>query len=390
MIHLLERIFKLNDKDPKHPDVRLKYGVVTSGLSIAFNILLFISKLIAGLISNSISIIADALNNLTDASSAIITMVGFKLSNQEADRDHPFGHGRIEYITGVIVSFLIISVGFELIKSSIKKMIHPEEVYVNAVILLILIISIFVKLYMAFYTYRISVKIDSSAMKAAAIDSRNDVIATTIVLITAFISMFFHINLDGYIGVLVGGFIIWSGIQAAKETISPLLGEPPTREFVSSIKETVLAHEEVLGVHDLMVHNYGPGKTILSLHAEVPYDSDILSIHDTIDNIEKELSFKYNCHATIHMDPFQIDDPVTIELRNFAIGTLHAKFPRLSLHDFRTVTGPTHTNIIFDIVVPYDYNHSDDEIRDYMEEQFKEKSENYYTVIEVDKDYLSD
>lgn len=390
MITLLEKLFKLNNKDSNDLLVRQKYGVLTSGLTIALNILLFLGKLIAGLLSHSISITADALNNLTDATSSIITMIGFKMANQKPDEDHPFGHGRIEYVSGVIVSFLIIFVGFELVKSSFNKVLHPKDIHINAIILVILIASILVKIYMAFYNNQISKKIESLTIKAIAIDSRNDVLTTLAILITSVISFKYHINLDGYLGILVGAFIILSGISAAKETINPLLGQPPTAEFVAQVRETVLAHSDILGIHDLMVHNYGPGRIILSLHAEVPYDSDILEIHDTIDNIEKELNEKFNCLATIHMDPLQTDDPLTNTLREFAVNLLEKDFPELSLHDFRTVIGHTHTNILFDLVVPFSYETSDEELKRILINAFKTLNKNYFIIIDVDKDYLTD
>ncbi len=388
MLTLFEKLLKLKNQNPKDLAVRQKYGMLAGILGISFNVLLFIGKLISGLLSQSISITADAFNNLTDASSSIITMIGFKMSNQKPDKDHPFGHGRIEYISGVIVSFLIIIVGVELVKSSFNKVFHPEELFLNNTILFILLASIFIKIYMAYYTFKISKHINSSTMKATAIDSRNDALTTTVVLITSVISYKYQLNLDGYVGIIVGVFIVLSGISAAKDTINPLLGEPPTTEFICDIKETVLSHNEILGIHDIMVHNYGPGRIILSLHAEIPYNCDIIKIHDTIDNIEKELNSKFNCLTTIHMDPLQTDDPITNKLQNYTIQLLHENYPELSLHDFRTVIGPTHTNVLFDLVIPYSYKVADEDIKEFIENKFKQLDANYYVIIDIDKDFL--
>ncbi len=388
MISFIEKLLKLNDKDPTDPNVRQTYGVFTSGVGIGLNILLFFGKLIVGTLSHSISITADAYNNLSDASSSIITMIGFKMSNEKPDKDHPFGHGRIEYVSGAIVSFLILLVGFELVKSSFLKILNPVELEVTTFTIIILVISILVKLYMTFYNTRIAKKIDSTAMRATALDSRNDAITTTFVLLTSIISLFCKFNIDGYVGLLVGLFIIYSGFQAAKDTINPLLGEPPTLEFVEQIRETVVSHKDIIGVHDIIVHNYGPGRVILSLHAEVPYDCDILEIHDTIDNIEKELGQKFNCHATIHMDPFKTDDPLTTSLQKFAIGILRKHFENVTLHDFRIVPGPTHTNILFDIVIPFNYSISDEEIIETIRSDFKKQDPTYEVIIEIDKEFV--
>ena len=289
MIKLLIRFFIQNSEQTDAPEVREKYGILSGIVGIFFNILLFSLKFLAGLLSGAISIIADAFNNLSDAGSSIITMIGFRISTQEADSDHPFGHGRSEYIAGLIVSIIILIMAFELIHSSFMKILHPEPVSFTPIVLLILAVSILVKLYMYCYNTYISKKIASTALRATATDSFSDCLATSAVLLAMLVSHFLSVNIDGYCGILVGLFILWGGIQAARDTISPLLGQAPDPKFIQNIKSIVAQYPEVLGTHDLIVHDYGPGRRMISLHAEVPAKGDILKLHDTIDNIERRL-----------------------------------------------------------------------------------------------------
>lgn len=315
MFGLLSKIFIKNRDDLKNPAVRRAYGILSGTLGIVLNILLFAGKLTAGLISGSVAIVADALNNLSDAGSSVITLIGFRMAGQKPDKGHPFGHGRIEYISGLIVSMLIILMGFELGKSSVEKIISPGETEFSVVAAVILAVSVLVKLYMCCYNGKVGKKISSPAMKATATDSLGDCISTMVVLICMFITKFTSFDLDGICGAAVALFIFISGLRAAKETINPLLGVPPTDEFVDEIGETVMSHKGVLGFHDLIVHDYGPGRRMISLHAEVPADEDLLKTHDMIDNIEKELSAKLGCDAVIHMDPIETDDKITMEAR---------------------------------------------------------------------------
>lgn len=388
MFGLLSKIFIKNRDDLKNPAVRRAYGILSGTLGIVLNILLFAGKLTAGLISGSVAIVADALNNLSDAGSSVITLIGFRMAGQKPDKGHPFGHGRIEYISGLIVSMLIILMGFELGKSSVGKIISPGETEFSVVAAVILAVSVLVKLYMCCYNGKVGKKISSPAMKATATDSLGDCISTMVVLICMFITKFTSFDLDGICGAAVALFIFISGLRAAKETINPLLGVPPTDEFVDEIGETVMSHKGVLGFHDLIVHDYGPGRRMISLHAEVPADEDLLKTHDMIDNIEKELSAKLGCDAVIHMDPIETDDKITMEAREKIAELVKIIDERVTIHDFRMVTGPTHTNVIFDIVVPYDVKRTEDEIRRDIERMVKTLDENYYATVHVDKSFV--
>lgn len=388
MFGLLSKIFIKNRDDLENPAVRRAYGILSGTLGIVLNILLFAGKLTAGLISGSVAIVADALNNLSDAGSSVITLIGFRMAGQKPDKGHPFGHGRIEYISGLIVSMLIILMGFELGKSSVGKIISPGETEFSVVAAVILAVSVLVKLYMCCYNGKVGKKISSPAMKATATDSLGDCISTMVVLICMFITKFTSFDLDGICGAAVALFIFISGLRAAKETINPLLGVPPTDEFVDEIGETVMSHKGVLGFHDLIVHDYGPGRRMISLHAEVPADEDLLKTHDMIDNIEKELSAKLGCDAVIHMDPIETDDKITMEAREKIAELVKIIDERVTIHDFRMVTGPTHTNVIFDIVVPYDVKRTEAEIQRDIERMVKTLDSNYYAIVHVDKSFV--
>lgn len=387
MVTFLCRLFIKNHEDTKQPAVRQAYGVLCGAVGIFFNLCLFAGKAAAGLLSNSIAITADAFNNLSDAGSSIITLIGFKMSGQEPDPDHPFGHGRIEYLAGLIVSGIILLMAAELIKSSAAKILHPEELTFSPVVICILTASILVKLYMHFYNKKIAGKIDSAAMMAAATDSLSDTAATAAVLAATLVDHFTGLHIDGWCGIVVGLFICYAGVSAAKDTINPLLGQPPEKEFVARIEKIVLSHPDVLGIHDLIVHNYGPGRVMISLHAEVSATGDILHLHDTIDNIERQLQRELQCSAVIHMDPVVTDDEETSHLKEMMTAVVHEMSPALRLHDFRLVKGPTHTNIIFDVLVPYHFKMSDDQIRAFISSRARAIDPAYYTVINVDKDF---
>ncbi len=387
MITLLSTLFIKNKENISTPETRQAYGVLCGAVGIFLNIFLCIGKFIAGVLSHSIAITADAFNNLSDAGSSLITLIGFRMAGQKPDVDHPFGHGRIEYISGLLVSVAIIFMGFELVKSSVNKIIKPVEITSDPVIIGILIASICVKLYMAYYNTAISKKIESSAMKATATDSLSDSLSTLVVLISTLVSHFTALNIDGYCGVAVGFLILYAGYSAAKDTISPLLGQPPKKEFIEQIENLVTAHAEVLGIHDLIVHDYGPGRVMVSLHAEVDSRGDLMEMHDMIDNIEKELATECHCEAVIHMDPILVDDPLTDSLHTQVNEILQKLDESLKLHDFRVVTGPTHTNIIFDILLPYEYKMTDNQVVDYLSKEIHHINANYYAVIQVDKAY---
>ena len=388
MITLLSNIF-IKDKDQyQNPNTRSAYGKLCGGFGIFLNICLFVGKLIAGLLSNSIAIIADAVNNLSDAASSAITLIGFKISEQKPDKDHPYGHGRVEYISGLLISIAIVFMGFELIKSSIEKIIHPQEMACDMITVAILVASILVKIYMFSYNRSIGKKIESVVMSATATDSLSDTIATFVVLLSTLIYQFTGLNIDAYCGVLVGLFILYSGCNAAKETISPLLGQPPKPEFVDQIKDLVMSHEEILGIHDMIVHDYGPGRIMASLHAEVDSKGNIMEIHDLIDRIENEIQEQCNCQAVIHMDPILVNDPYTDELKEKVRKMIDELDSNIHFHDFRVVKGPTHTNIIFDIVLPFDYQYKDEYVLDFIRNKLSALEGNFNGVINIDKGNL--
>lgn len=388
MITLLAKIFIPDRENVTSASVRGAYGKLCGALGIVLNLFLFAGKLAAGMLSGAISIMSDAFNNLTDAASSIITFLGFRMSEQKADKDHPFGHGRIEYVSGLIVSMLIILVGFELAKSSVEKIIAPEDVTFGVLPTIILGVSVIVKAYMAYYNFTIGERIGSAAVKATATDSLSDCAATLTVLVCLVITHLTSINIDAYCGLAVSAFILYSGLHSAKETVDPLLGTPPSEESIAKIEEIVSSHPEVEGIHDLIVHDYGPGRTMISLHAEVCADADLLATHDMIDNIEKELREKLGCDAVIHMDPIVTDDEKVISLREIVVETVRSVDERLSIHDFRVVTGPTHTNVIFDAVVPYDVKLSDREVRERIATAISGVNETYFAVINIDRSYV--
>lgn len=385
MIALLSRIFIKDASNVQQPSVRQAYGILCGAVGIFLNLCLFAGKFIAGAVSNSIAITADAFNNLSDAGSSIITLIGFHMAGQKPDPDHPFGHGRIEYISGLLVSILIILMGFELLKSSFTKIIHPEDLAFSPVIIVILAASILVKCYMYFYNRQIGKKINSAAMSATAADSLSDSISTAVVLASTLTAHFSGLAIDGWCGLAVGLFICYSGFNAAKDTISPLLGQAPDREFVQQVNDIVMAHEGVLGIHDLIVHNYGPGRVLISLHAEVPADGNILTLHDMIDTIEHELRSTLSCHAVIHMDPICVNDEQTERLKKMVKGYLSEISDTLTMHDFRIVAGPTHTNLIFDVVTPYNFAMPDDELIKLINDKIHAGNPQYFAVIDVDK-----
>ena len=386
MISLLARLFiKTDGQSPTA--VRKAYGILCGAVGIGFNVLLFLGKFFAGTISGSIAITADAFNNLSDAGSSFVTMLGFQLAGQKPDSDHPFGHGRIEYLSGLAVSLLILLMGFELAKSSLEKILHPEPVDFDPLVIVILCVSIAVKLYMAFYNRRLGKKLDSAAMEATGADSLSDSVATSAVLLATLVGHFTGWMIDGWCGILVAAFILWSGFNAAKDTIDPLLGTPPTPEFVEEIKELVMAHPAIVGIHDLIVHDYGPGRVMISLHAEVSASGNVLDIHDEIDNVEKELQEKLGCHAVIHMDPIVIDDGITQETRKKVAALVHCIDDQISIHDFRMVVGPTHTNVIFDAVVPFGFRLTNAQVAEKIQTAVRTLDGNYFAVVNVEQSY---
>ena len=387
MISLLAKLFIKDYTNVTDSKVREAYGVLCGGMGIALNILLFLGKFLAGTLSGSIAITADAFNNLSDAGSSFITLIGFKLGSQKPDPEHPFGHGRMEYLSGLAVAVLIIVMAVELFKSSFDKILHPEVLECSAVIVLILIASIAVKIYMAIYNHSVGRKIQSAAMGATAKDSMSDTVATTVVLIATLVGAIWGVPIDGYCGVLVSILIFMAGFGAIKDTVGPLLGTAPEKDFVDKIEEIVMSHDIVKGMHDLVVHDYGPGRVMISLHAEVPHTEDILVIHDEIDNIEEELGDKLNCEAVIHMDPIIVDDEKVNEVKEYVCKIVHQVGEELNFHDFRMVSGNSHTNLIFDVVVPFKYKMSDEVIKKAIQEAIWVNYPRYNAVIHIDHAY---
>ena len=386
MISLLARLF-LKAEGRDEAALRKGYGMLCGAVGIGLNILLFAGKFFAGTIAGSIAITADAFNNLSDAGSSFVTLLGFQLAGQKPDSDHPFGHGRIEYLSGLAVSMLIILMGFELAKSSLDKILHPAPVDSSWLVIAILCVSICVKLYMSFYNRSLGKKLNAPAMLATAADSLSDSIATTAVLIATLVGRFSGLMIDGWCGILVAAFILWSGFNAAKDTIDPLLGTPPTHEFVDQIKNLVMAHPAIIGIHDLIVHDYGPGRVMISLHAEVSASENVLELHDEIDNVESELREKLGCEAVIHMDPIVTDDGVTEETRKRVAALVHCIDDAINIHDFRMVAGPSHTNVIFDAVVPYGFRLTDSEVEEKIKTAVRTLDGNYFAVVKVERSY---
>lgn len=388
MTSFLVRRFIQNSERTGDPAVREQYGILSGMVGIFLNLLLFVGKFAAGLITGAISVTADAFNNLSDAASSVVTLIGFRLAGQKPDADHPFGHGRIEYLAGLIVSLLILLVGVELGKSSFQKILHPDTVDFSWLSVAILAASVLIKLWMGRFNRVLSRRINSSAMAATAADSTSDAAATAAVLLGLLVGHFFSFTIDGWIGLLVALFILKAGFCSAKDTLDPLLGQPADPELVSSIEQTILSHPQILGVHDLVLHDYGPGRRMMSVHAEIAADADFLETHDIIDHVERELGEIYRLEAVIHMDPIAQNDPVTLQLRQKVSELVTAVHPNITIHDFRVTPGPLLTNLIFDAVVPYQAGMSDDEVRNAITAQVKTLGENYYAVVNIDRSYV--
>ncbi len=387
MFTILKKIFIKNYDNTNLETVRNKYGVLASVFGCIINFILFIIKLLVGILSNSISIIGDAINNLTDMGSSIISFFGFKISSKPADKEHPFGHQRVEYITSLIVSIIIIVVGIELFSNSIEKIINKSEVTYSILTIVILVISILIKLYLALVNKNIGKKINSLTLKATSRDSLNDCIATFFILISTILSLLFNINIDGYIGILVSLFIIYSGISLVKETISPLIGEKVDVDLINNVLNLVYEKKEILGVHDVIAHSYGPTKIFMSLHAEVDSKSDILKIHDVIDNIEFAVKDKYNVSLVIHMDPIVLDCDITNEYKEKIANHLQTIDTKLSFHDFRCVIADNHINIIFDIVKNKECKMSEEEIKKSVNDLLIDNKVKINLIISFDEEF---
>lgn len=390
MTNLLVRLFVKNSGDTTNLVVRERYGKLAGAVGIASNLLLFLLKLLVGLFSGSIAILADAVNNLSDCASSVITLAGFHLAALPPDEKHPYGHARFEYISGLAVSFLILAIGFQFLLSSVRKIITPAEVVFSTTVALILAVSILVKLWQGLFNRNIGRRIASDALRATAVDSINDVVSTSVVLAGLLLAHFTGWNLDGWFGLAVAVFILVSGVQLVAETLNPLLGTAPAREQVQQLEEKILGYESVLGLHDLVIHNYGPGRSFASAHVEVPANQDILLSHDIIDNIERDVARELQIELVVHLDPLVTDNEQLTGCRQEVQGILQEIDPALSMHDFRMVEGKTHTNLIFDVVVPPRYHTTDKALRAETGRRVRQRlGEGMYCVITIDRSYTA-
>lgn len=388
MTEQLVRRFVRDCDKVQDPAVRERYGLLSGVVGIVLNLLLSAGKFFAGVLTGSISITADAFNNLSDAGSSVVTLVGFRLAGRKADDDHPFGHGRMEYLAGLMVSLLILLVGVELFRSSVGKILHPEPVGFSMVSAAILALSISVKLWMCAFNRNLSRRIGSAAMAATAMDSLSDAVATGAVLLGAAAGAISGLPLDGWVGILVALFILRAGWGAAKDTIDPLLGQNPDKELVRRIEAAVLAHPQVVGMHDLIIHDYGPGRSMMSFHAEVPMDADILAAHDAIDHIERELKATFGIETSVHMDPIATNDTAVNQMRARMAALVREEDPRLTIHDFRMTEGPDHQNVIFDVVAPHDLPAGDEALKSALVRRIRTAEPRCYPVIQVDHSYV--
>lgn len=385
MTDLILRIFVRDHKNTEDPAVRDKCGRVAGAVGIVTNFLLFLMKIIVGTVFHSVSVTADAVNNLTDSGSSVVTLIGFKMASKPADEKHPFGHARIEYLSGVIVSFIVIFLGLQLGMSSVEKILTPEENALTPVALVVLVISILAKLWQCLFYRKVGRMIKSESVEATSKDSRNDVIATSVVLLGAVITMLTGVNLDGYMGAAVALFIVFSGVQLTISTADPLLGQAPEGELVQTITEKMLSYPGIIGMHDLAVHNYGVGRCFASAHCEVDAKNDILVSHDLIDNIERDFSRDLCIHMVIHLDPVIVGDARTDALHRKVQSLVTALYPTVTIHDFRVIWGVTHSNIVFDAAVPFAVKDSDAVITQKLEAEIQKLDPDYRTVVTIDR-----
>lgn len=387
MTDLLIRIFIKNSKNISSPQVRAKYGMLSGFAGIAVNIILCIVKFAIGAMTGSIAITGDAFNNLSDAASSVVSLFGFKLASKPADEEHPYGHGRLEYLCGMAVGALILFMGFELVKSSISKIVNPEKTAFSWVAVIVLAVSILGKIWLAVFNKKIGKTINSETIAAVATDSINDIVATTASIVALVLSNYFTIPFDGIFGVIVSGFVLYAGFGVFKSTVSPLLGQPPTEEMVKSIENKILSYDGILGVHDLIIHDYGPGRCFVSAHAEVSSLTDIMESHDLIDIIEQDITAEMGYSITIHMDPLVVNDEAINSAKAMVTDIVTDIDSTLSIHDFRVVSGPHHTNLIFDLVIPFAVKTDSAVIIGQINSALEKQERNYYAVITVDRSY---
>ena len=387
MKNFIIKKFVKNVEDTKNPVVRERYGSVAGVVGIISNLILCAFKITTGIIFSSIAILADGINNLADASGSLITLIGFKLAGRKPDKDHPYGHGRTEYLTGLVVSVMVLAIGVSLLKTSIEKTINPEPLEFSILTIVVLVVAIAIKLWQTSFNVSVGKIINSDALLATAADSRNDVISTSAVLLSVIIGKFANINLDGPVGIVVALFIIWSGIGLVKETIAPILGQAPDSELVKEIEKIVTSDEYTLGIHDLIVHDYGPGRLFASLHIEVDGAKDIFEIHDRIDNLEYKVYQELGVMLSIHMDPVDTKDPNVFRAKEYLEELVRDTDGVINFHDVRVVSGPTHTNVVFDIVVDFDCKHKDEELQKIFYEGLKKYDKSFNAVMTIDHKY---
>lgn len=384
MTNILLKLFIKNCEDTQNPAVRSSIGKLAGLTGIVCNCLLTVLKLVIGLLVGSMAIIADGVNNLSDAASSLTTLLGFRMAQRPADKQHPYGHARYEYLSGLAVAALILLIGAELVKSSVAKIINPEPIDISAATIALLAASVAVKLWMAGFYKTLGKKINSTALYATSVDSRNDVISTCAVLLGCLVNYFFGLNIDGYVGLAVAIFILYSSVGIAKDTISPLLGQQADDELVDKITELVLSHEKVLGVHDLLVHDYGPGRCYASAHVELSADEDPMACHDIIDDIECDVLEKMNVHFVIHYDPVVQNDAEQNEMRRTVGEIIRELNPAFSIHDFRIVRGSAQSKLVFDLGVPYSMIEKKKEIKERIDAALNERGKKYITIIRFD------
>lgn len=389
MVNIFLKKFIKNYQDTSNPKVRAAYGKLSGVVGIVANLILFVAKLIAAILGGgvSVAIIADAFNNLFDASSSVVSLLGFKLSEKPPDKEHPYGHGRYEYLSALTVSVIIIVIGFELFRTGIDKIITPSNSEFSIIAVIILACSILVKLWLAVFNFTLGKKISSQSLKGTAVDSRNDVIATSAVLFSLVVSHLLSFNLDGYMAVLVAVFIMYSGYGLIKDTITTLLGKAPDQEVVSMIENKIVGYDEVLGIHDLMLHDYGPGRVFGSVHVEMACETDVLTAHNIIDDIEKDFLYNDNINLIIHYDPIVTNDPRVSLYRNEVLEIVRTIDKRITIHDFRMVPGESHTNLIFDCVLPFGFQAKKKHLKEIISNRVLEKHPNHYCVIVFEYSY---
>ena len=388
MFKILAKKFIKNNTEFNNPKVREQYGTLCSIISIVCNIVLVIFKLTMGAITHSIAIQADGLNNLSDVGSNLASLFGFKLANKHPDIEHPYGHGRIEYVAGLIIAFLILLVGFQALRDSVFKIIAPEKVTFTIVAVIILIVSILIKLWMAVFNRYASKKINSATLLAASQDSLNDVLATLATLISLILSLYTDLPVDGIMGAVVSIIVLKAGIEIFKDTVNPLLGMAPDKELIKELEEYILSYPEALGIHDLMMHDYGPGRKFLTLHVEVDCNDNIMATHDAMDRIERAVLDKYHVLTTIHMDPIDSSDILTNELKEIVIGVVKEINDEYSIHDFRIVSGPTHTNLIFDVLIPSNDQIKHTILKEQINQRLKAIDPSYFTVMQIEHSFV--